>query len=379
MPTNQLSRIIASTDLGDAATWVGQPGTIFWDTATSTIRVSDGATAGGIAIGGGASLGYLALPSRNETQFTIGGGGTLDGIRMTTDRGTIKFGNTPECVPTGHTHFHIMKQDPNSVDLFFGDDFNYLLLPAEGNVVIGIDQGSTTWTFDSDGRLNLPAGGYIGDPFTNGSLALAGAANQQVGTFASGATGATGLQWVGEGINPPAAAVTVNAADISVGGVGISAASSFSDSGSFKTWLFTNDGNVSQPTPTHTTLSTTTGYLGLPQIVSNGGVLTVTAADQGRHIVFAAENNMVFTMTSNSDIPFDVGTTIMLVTGPTTTLNIIIQWPNEGDNDTIVLAGVGTSIDGSLSGGQRTLAPYGMATLIKIAATTWMISGVGLT
>jgi len=44
-----------------------------------------------------------------------------------------------------------------------------------------------------------------------------------------------------------------------------------------------------------------------------------------------------------------------------------------------VLAGVGTSIDGSLSGGQRTLAPYGMATLIKIAATTWMISGVGLT
>ena len=366
MPTNQLSKIIASTDLGDAATWVGQPGTIFWDTATSTIRVSDGATAGGIAIGGGASLGYLALPSRNETQFTIGGGGTLDGIKMTTDRGTVKFGNTPECVPTGNTHFHIMKQDPTLVDLFFGDDLNYVKLPTTGGVTVQ-SQGTDfyTWQFGADGNLNLPSGGYIGDPFTNGSLALAGAANQQVGTFASGETGATGLQWVGAGINPPAAAVTVNAADISVGGVGISAASSFTDSGSFKTWLFTNDGNVSQPTPTATTASTTMGYLGLPQHNLYDGTYTLDFSDMGQHIYVTYDSPQTITIPANTDLAFPVGATIAIITNGNSTATIEIT------TDTLTQLGTGST-------GSRTLGANSMATLIKVAATEWVVSGVGL-
>ena len=40
--------------------------------------------------------------------------------------------------------------------------------------------------------------------------------------------------------------------------------------------------------------------------------------------------------------------------------------------DTMYLAGTGTT-------GTRTLAQYGMATAIKMTATTWMISGSGLT
>jgi hypothetical protein len=34
---------------------------------------------------------------------------------------------------------------------------------------------------------------------------------------------------------------------------------------------------------------------------------------------------------------------------------------------------------GTGSTGTRTLAAYGMATLVKVAATTWFISGNGLT
>ena len=45
--------------------------------------------------------------------------------------------------------------------------------------------------------------------------------------------------------------------------------------------------------------------------------------------------------------------------------------------DTIILAGPGTSITGG--SGTRTLAPFGMATLLKVTATSWMISGNGLT
>ena len=51
-------------------------------------------------------------------------------------------------------------------------------------------------------------------------------------------------------------------------------------------------------------------------------------------------------------------------TGATTTINIT--------TDTMYLAGSGTT-------GTRTLAPYGMATLVKVAQSTWFISGVGLT
>jgi len=41
-------------------------------------------------------------------------------------------------------------------------------------------------------------------------------------------------------------------------------------------------------------------------------------------------------------------------------------------SDILMQAGTGAT-------GSRTLAPYGMATLLKVAATTWMISGNGLT
>jgi hypothetical protein len=42
------------------------------------------------------------------------------------------------------------------------------------------------------------------------------------------------------------------------------------------------------------------------------------------------------------------------------------------NSDTLVLAGAGTT-------GSRTLAANGMATALKIASTTWIISGSGLT
>jgi hypothetical protein len=40
--------------------------------------------------------------------------------------------------------------------------------------------------------------------------------------------------------------------------------------------------------------------------------------------------------------------------------------------DTMYLAGTGTT-------GSRTLAPFGMATAVKIGTTQWIISGNGLT
>jgi hypothetical protein len=82
-----------------------------------------------------------------------------EGIRLTTPRGTVLFGNQPEDCVTQSSHFHIMKQDPGEVDLFFGDDYNYLKLPQEGNVAISAN--GPTWNFNSDGILSLPGEGNI--------------------------------------------------------------------------------------------------------------------------------------------------------------------------------------------------------------------------
>jgi hypothetical protein len=84
-----------------------------------------------------------------------------NGIEMTTARGTVQFGYNLEA-PGVPTHFHINKLN-QSFDLFFGDDFNYLHLPAGtgygGSPVIGANDGSSgqkLWTFGQDGSLTVP-------------------------------------------------------------------------------------------------------------------------------------------------------------------------------------------------------------------------------
>ena len=67
-----------------------------------------------------------------------------------------------------------MKQDPADVDLFFGDDYNYLKLPREGNVAISAN--GSTWNFNSDGNLTLPASGSIN--FSNSYSILTGLATE---------------------------------------------------------------------------------------------------------------------------------------------------------------------------------------------------------
>jgi hypothetical protein len=83
------------------------------------------------------------------------------GIQLTTSRGTVLFGNQPECVPTLLRHFHIMKDDPENVDLFLGDDNNYVKLPGSGETAYGVEIGTNvgnayTWRFDTNGTFILP-------------------------------------------------------------------------------------------------------------------------------------------------------------------------------------------------------------------------------
>jgi hypothetical protein len=56
-----------------------------------------------------------------------------------------------------------MKDSPDIVDLFFGDDDNYVKLPATQGVEIGAN--GSTWTFGTDGNLTVP-----GDILSEGNI-----------------------------------------------------------------------------------------------------------------------------------------------------------------------------------------------------------------
>ena len=115
-----------------------------------------------------------------------------------------------------------------------------------------------------------------------------------------------------------------------------------------------------------TTASTaaSVGYMGLPQSAT-ATTATLAIGDAGKHI-YVTTNTQTITIPANSVVPYPIGTAITFVAGPSATTMTI------ANNDTMYLSGTGTT-------GSRTLAAYGSATAIKVAATVWFIAGTGLT
>ena len=97
--------------------------------------------------------------------------GTDGVVTMNTVRGGIEFGAMPEV--GGAQHLHIMRPAgaESSTDLYFGDDYNYVKMPAASGVGSqGVEIGSSygqgsvsVWRFGTDGDLVLPAGKTIRD------------------------------------------------------------------------------------------------------------------------------------------------------------------------------------------------------------------------
>jgi hypothetical protein len=126
-------------------------------------------------------------------------------------------------------------------------------------------------------------------------------------------------------------------------------------------------------TPTSGTLSGCTvdgtdavGFRNTP-VNSQSADYTAVLADSGKTILHpvADDNARTFTIPANSSVAYPVGTVISFV-NLQNTVTIAIT------TDTMYLANDGDT-------GNRTLAEYGMASAMKVASTTWIISGNGLT
>jgi hypothetical protein len=102
---------------------------------------------------------------------------------------------------------------------------------------------------------------------------------------------------------------------------------------------------------------------------SKSTAYTTVLSDAGKHLLHPSADTTarVFTIDSNANVPYDVGTAITFVNqNAAGVITISIN------ADTMRLAGIGTT-------GSRTLAANGIATALKVTATEWIISGTGLT
>jgi hypothetical protein len=108
------------------------------------------------------------------------------------------------------------------------------------------------------------------------------------------------------------------------------------------------------------------GFRNTP-VNSQSADYTTVLADSGKTILHpvADDNARTFTIPANSSVAYPVGTVISFV-NLQNTVTIAIT------TDTMYLANDGDT-------GDRTLAEYGMASAMKVASTTWIISGSGLT
>ena len=109
------------------------------------------------------------------------------------------------------------------------------------------------------------------------------------------------------------------------------------------------------------------GFKNIPQN-SNSADYTLVLADAGKHIFHPSTDASIrtFTIPANSGVAYPICTAIVFVNMTSQVVSIAIT------SDTMYLAKDGTT-------GTRSLAHYGSATALKMTATTWLISGSGLT
>jgi len=110
---------------------------------------------------------------------------------------------------------------------------------------------------------------------------------------------------------------------------------------------------------TSSDLSDAVGYKGIPQNLRGAGAYTIVLSDMGKHVSILSGGLQI---PANSTTAFPIGSTIVVYNNSAGDQTISIF------TDTLRLAGTATT-------GNRTIAQRGVATLIKVATTEWVVTG----
>lgn len=213
---------------------------------------------------------------------------------------------------------------------------------------VAITGGSITAAPVTTNNAQISAGSVTASPLSSNNVALTGGSIS--GVSATGLTALSTNNATITGGSISASPITTNNAQItggSISGVGL---------GTMSTQAANN-------------VAITGGTIsGIPisQNPQNAAYTTVLA-DAGKHILHpVADNNpRTFTIDSNANVAYAVGTVITFV--------------NEINTVTIAITTDTLAFAADNSTGSRTLAAGGIATALKITSTKWIISGTALT
>lgn len=272
----------------------------------------------------------------------------------------------------------------------------------DGNTFIMDAAGATTVVSSTSVSWNFTSGSKSGTPGTTGTVANWGA---QTYTDSNTAISGTAAAYAAHGIQRPSLAATnasVTTTDAATFYIANSPLASTNETitNAWALWIDAGnvrfDGNLDIRGGTITTdqttfnllntIATTVNLAGAATTLNVGAATgtitfagstipqnskstayTTVAADANKHVLHpTADNNpRTFTIDSNANVPYPIGTAITIV-NQINTVTIAIT------SDTMTLAGAGTT-------GSRTLAANGLATALKVSSTGWVISGTGLT
>lgn len=106
------------------------------------------------------------------------------------------------------------------------------------------------------------------------------------------------------------------------------------------------------------------GFLGAPQIADQDDY-TLALTDSGGHYYHVSATPHTLTIPANASVAFPIGTVIAIV--------------NENGAGAITLAITTDTLRWGSSTGSRTIAANGTASLLKVTATVWRLTGDGIT
>lgn len=210
-----------------------------------------------------------------------------------------------------------------------------------------------------------------------GANGAAGPTGANGATGATGPAGANGVSVVSANVATGNLIITLsNSAIVDAGNVsvsnaaylgGVAAASYLVTNTAINTGNVSVTGNITLTgNLTGNTAGFAIGYLDVPQNYTNTS-FTIALTDRGKHIYTANGTSQTITIANNSSVAFPIGSAISIVSQGAGTITVA-----RGTGVTLYLAANNTNAD-------RTIASYGMATILKVATDTWFINGAGVT
>jgi hypothetical protein len=323
----------------------------------------------------------LASAANTGTVTSVGGTGTVNGLTLT---GTV---TTSGDLTLGGTLSNVSLTTAVTGTLPVANGGTGQTTYTDGQILIGNTSGNTlakgTLTAGTGITITNGAGSITVAAINNGTVTSVGGTGTVNGLTLTGTVTSSGNLTLGGTLSNVSLTTAVTGTlPVANGGTGITSfgtgvatalGQNVSGSGSI---ALTTSPTFTTPvlgTPTSGTLSNCTvdgtdavGFRNTP-INSQSAAYTLVLADAGKTILhpIADNNARTFTIPAESSVNYPIGTVVTFV-------NLINTVTIAITTDTMYLAGPGTT-------GSRTLAAYGVASAVKVASTTWVISGNGLT